>query len=212
MEPGEGACTPHPRRSGRSSSSVCQRGQFFSSRLAGVFSPAGRRFLTGSEDGTARLWGTATGEQVGPPLGHQGTVRSVAFSPDGQTLLTGAEDRTARLWRAETGQSLGPPLLHPHNVLAVAFGVEGRMILTGCQDDLARLWDAAKFRPLGRSFRHRGPVFGVALGRDGTVLTGSADGTARLWTVPQPLSVDGDRIAVGCRGAFRCQTGGIWDR
>ena len=66
-----------------------------------AFSPDGKTVLTGSSDKTARLWETATGKQLGPPLQHQGGVLAVAFSPDGKTVVTGSAhfDHTARLWR-----------------------------------------------------------------------------------------------------------------
>ena len=35
-----------------------------------LFRPDGRAILTGSTDGTARLWDAATGQPLGPPLGH----------------------------------------------------------------------------------------------------------------------------------------------
>jgi len=54
--------------------------------------------LTGSRDGTARLWNIETGEQIRIFSGHEGWVNSVAFSPDEQYILTSGTDGTARLW------------------------------------------------------------------------------------------------------------------
>jgi dipeptidyl aminopeptidase/acylaminoacyl peptidase len=66
-----------------------------------VFSPDGRRILTASWDGTARLWDAETGAP-GPVLrGHEGRVRTAVFSPDGRRILTASGDRTARLWPGE---------------------------------------------------------------------------------------------------------------
>ena len=53
--------------------------------------------LTGSKDQTARLWDTASGKPIGPPLRHRGLVIGVAFSADGKTALTGSMDFTAKL-------------------------------------------------------------------------------------------------------------------
>ncbi|MCP5107441.1 MAG: hypothetical protein GY950_28900, partial [bacterium] len=63
--------------------------------LAVAFSPDGKTVLTGSVDGTARLWRADTGKPLGKPMTHGNWVRAVAFSPDEKTLLTGSDDGTA---------------------------------------------------------------------------------------------------------------------
>ena len=48
-----------------------------------IYSPNGARVVTGSDDGTIRIWDTETGATVGEPLtGHNGGVHSVAYSPN----------------------------------------------------------------------------------------------------------------------------------
>ena len=55
--------------------------------------------LTGCEDGTARLWKTATEQPFGTPLQHHSIVGAVSFSPDGQDY----PDRESRLDRPALG-------------------------------------------------------------------------------------------------------------
>src|SRR5262249_47901284 len=102
----------------------------------------GQTVLTGSRDGTARLWKTALGQPIDQPLFHQEDVWAAVFSPDGQTVLTGSGDKTARLWDAVTGKPLGPPLMHQGRVSAAVFSPDGTRILTGSFDGKARLWKA----------------------------------------------------------------------
>jgi WD40 repeat protein/tRNA A-37 threonylcarbamoyl transferase component Bud32 len=147
-----------------------------------AISADGRIALTGSNDGTARLWEVATGRSLGPPLAHRDAVRAVAFSPDGRTALTGSYDHTARLWDVATGLARGAPLAHGGNVTTVAFSPDGQMALTGSNDTTAGLWDAGSGASLRTLVGHRGPVRAVAFSPDGRVIvTGAADGTARLW-------------------------------
>jgi WD40 repeat protein len=51
--------------------------------IAGAFSADGRRFVTGSHDGTARVWNTSTGDLIFTSPVEPSDVAAVAFTPDG---------------------------------------------------------------------------------------------------------------------------------
>ena len=155
-----------------------------------TFAPDGATLLTGSGDGTAHLWDTASGAETRRFEGHVGGtfggVLSVAFAPDGATLLTGGGDGKALLWDTQTSAEIRRFEGHVGGifggVLSVAFAPDGATLLTGSRDGTARLWDTATGEEIRRFEGHVGVVFGVAFAPNGTtLLTGSDDGTARLW-------------------------------
>ena len=108
--------------------------------MAVAWSPDGHHILTGSPDGTARIWDATTGENT-LTLTHDGWVMAVAWSPDGHHILTGSQDGTARIWDATTGENT-LTLTHDGWVMAVAWSPDGHHILTGSPDGTARIWDA----------------------------------------------------------------------
>ena len=66
-----------------------------------AFSPDGCRALSGSSDGTIRLWDLPAGREL-CGLGTE-DVFSVAFSPDGRQVLSANADSMVRLWSLPQG-------------------------------------------------------------------------------------------------------------
>jgi FkbM family methyltransferase len=150
-----------------------------------IFSPDGCKVLTGSYDGTVRLWDTASGCLLLTLEGHTNVVECLAFSPDGNKVLTGSYDGTARLWETESGRLLAILEGHAHAVVAAAFSSDGSKMLTGSSDRTARLWEAASSQLLTILKGHPNVVVNVAFSPDGSkMLTGSHDETVRLWETP----------------------------
>ncbi len=174
--------------------------------LTGIAVSADGTFLTASEDATARLWDTATGLPLGPPLRHAGGVWGVAFHPDGRHFLTGCWDGTARRW--ERGRVYRPvqSLKYRAAVRAVDFSRLGQIVLLAGQGKQAQIWDLDAATPRARPSppKDKTPVGAAVFSRDGHfILTGSSDQIARLWSVDQDggqllHELRGHKDAVGC--------------
>ncbi|MFF3018224.1 caspase family protein, partial [Streptomyces sp. NPDC057939] len=124
--------------------------------------------VTGSDDGTVRIWDLTTGRAVGKPLtGHTGTVFAVTCTLlDGRPVaVTGSWDNTVRVWDLATGQPVGKPLTgHTGSVSAVACTVlNGQPVaVTGSADNTVRIWDLTTGRAVGKPLTgHTGTVFAV---------------------------------------------------
>ncbi len=67
--------------------------------------PAGNQVLSGSEDGTVRVWDINSGGQI-RTMNHGGSVTDVAASSDGKAFASTSTTNTAKLWNAGNGQQI----------------------------------------------------------------------------------------------------------
>ncbi|HKB41467.1 MAG TPA: WD40 repeat domain-containing protein [Gemmataceae bacterium] len=158
-----------------------------------VLTRDGKHALTGSLDGTMRLWEVATGKELRKFEGHTGGVWGVAVSRDGKRAVTAGgagsrgrvidynADRSVRLWDVATGKELKKFEGHTGQVRGVALSSDGKRIASAGQDGV-RLWDAETGKELrqltGMSGGHHGVVFTPD---DAQVLAAGADGRLWLW-------------------------------
>ncbi|MCF3136641.1 NB-ARC domain-containing protein [Streptomyces olivochromogenes] len=146
-----------------------------------AISSDGTWLATGSHDGTARMWDSATGQTTGTLVGHAGSVNAVAISSDGTWLATGSDDATVRIWDPATGAT-GTLVGHAGSVNAVAISSDGTWLATGSDDGTVRIWDLATGDTTATLAGHAGSVGAVAISPDGTWLaTGGNDGVVQLW-------------------------------
>ena len=144
-----------------------------------AWSPDGCHILTGSDDGTARIWDATTGDNT-LTLTHTDPVNAVAWSPDGCHILTASWDGTARIWDATTGDNT-LILTHTDPVNAVAWSPDGHHILTGSYDGAACIWDATTGDNT-LTLTTNSVIEAVAWSPDGChILTASGDRTACIW-------------------------------
>jgi WD40 repeat protein len=95
-------------------------------RVVGVsLSRDGRRALTGSADGTARLWDVETGKELRRLPDITGEVQCVALSPDGRYAAVGT---THALWVWDNKQEKFLLNRHRGITAGVAFSADGREI------------------------------------------------------------------------------------
>ena len=71
-----------------------------------AWNPSGTRLVSGSQDGTLRIWDTATRKCVQTLEGHEGWVNSVAWNPSGTRIVSGSDDRTLRIWESRVDEAL----------------------------------------------------------------------------------------------------------
>jgi eukaryotic-like serine/threonine-protein kinase len=141
-----------------------------------AISPDGKVLAAGR--GPFRLYELATGKERIAPLGHIGTVNSIAFTGDGKTLMSAGQDRTVRVWDAVTGQQK-ICLAHPGPVYGVAPSPDGKM-LAAMTSDAIRVWEVSPMEEQ-TVLRHTGDVASVAFSPDGKSLVSLGSSLRKSW-------------------------------
>jgi WD40 repeat protein len=122
-----------------------------------ALAPAGD-VVTGSDDGTVRIWDAASSRQL-QVMRHEKWVRDAAVSPDGLKVASSSLDDTVRLWNMSTGREIYRLPGHGRvgGVRALGFSGDGNSLVSFGDDFNLRRWDVAtanvireqKLRPTG---------------------------------------------------------------
>jgi WD40 repeat protein len=197
-----------------------------------AFSPDSRLLLTGSWDGTARLWDLATSKTTAELTRHRNSLAAVLFTPDGRGVLTVSHGfRWTSTWPSDFKPDVRDPL--EYRDPAPSTGTVSWVTFQGPRPEgvFARLWDvpAGKervefvwpdrprvydFRPTSAAFSGDGRqvAFGFEVGGQGAGLWDAATGLPiRLfpidWSVRQVhLSEDGSRLLTASPTQWQ-----VWD-
>lgn len=171
----------------RSSAAISGHG---STILACQFAPhTSSRMVTGSGDGTARIWDCDTNTPFKTLRGHNNWVLSVAWSPDGKLIATGSMDNTVRIWNPKTGEQIGQPLTgHTKWITALSWepyhlveiGNTPRLV-SSSKDGTVRVWDLDRHVCQFTMSGHKQCVSCVKWGGLGDIYSTSHDKTIKVW-------------------------------
>ncbi|RDX78914.1 DENN domain and WD repeat-containing protein SCD1, partial [Mucuna pruriens] len=155
-------------------------------------------FISGSTDCSVKIWDPSLrGSELRATLkGHTRTVR--AISSDRGKVVSGSDDKSVMVWDKQTTQLLEELKGHDGPVSCVRM-LSGERVLTASHDGTVKMWDVRTDRCVATVGRCSSAVLCMeyddnvgalaAAGRDvsirmvgDTVITGSDDWTARIWS------------------------------
>ena len=134
-----------------------------------VYLPDGRRAVTGSKDGTAKVWDLESGEQQGTIMDHKNEITGLTVTRDGTKVISSDDDGGIKVWDVESHE-LVEEWCYPETYPIVAILPDDRLIAVGDQAVGIYTMD-------GRQVKH-------SIGVDNVV-----------WSMS--FSADGDKLACG---------------
>jgi len=150
-----------------------------------AISSDGQFALSGSWDGTLRLWDLNTGTTTRSFYGHTKDVLSVAFSADNRQIVSGSRDKAINLWNT-LGQCKFVITEDGHKewVSCVRFSpnLATPLIVSAGWDKMVKVWNLTHCKLRTNLIGHTGYVNTVTVSPDGSLCaSGGKDGTAMLW-------------------------------
>ncbi|MBN1804316.1 MAG: protein kinase [Sedimentisphaerales bacterium] len=156
-----------------------------------AFSPDSKKIITGSTDGTIKIWDIGTGIESTTIHGHKEGILAISLSrPDGKRIISSGRDNVIKVWDTGTGKEL-LSIPEAHNglgfIYSVAFSPDNRYICSGGWDQTIKMWDAATGENVLNFRGHDGWILSIEFSLDGRqiVSSGGGDGTIKVWDVTE---------------------------
>jgi len=149
-----------------------------------VFSPDGRRIVSGGGDRVVKVWDVGTGSEIITLRGHEAAVCAVTVSPDGKTIASAGFDGKIKLWDMESGAELLTLTGHKGVIRALDFSPNGKTLASCGYDRTIRLWNIESGEQTSKLTGHSQIVTWIDFSPDGNRLVScSHDYTIKLWDV-----------------------------
>lgn len=140
--------------------------------------------LSGSWDGTLRLWELVSGATTKRFVGHEKDVLSVAFSADNRQIVSGSRDKTIKLWNTLGECKFTVDQGHTEWVSCVRFSPsQTTPVIVSCGwDKKVKVWNLTDFKLQRDLVGHQGYLNTVTVSPDGSLCaSGGKDAVAMLW-------------------------------
>ncbi|KAF9351997.1 hypothetical protein BGX34_000238 [Mortierella sp. NVP85] len=147
-----------------------------------VYSPDGRTFVVGLENGRINVYLTSSWEKLWTSTDHSNDISSLSYSPRSDQFASSSCDEGIRIWDVITGSCRHVLTGHSWAVTHVVYSPRGDQVASSGADNTVRLWDTTTGRCSRTLKGHTECVFRVEYSPRGNQLAScSADLTIRLW-------------------------------
>ena len=159
------------------------------------FSTDGKLLATGDDNGQVNVWNLQSRRTVAQFQADSNAVYAVQFSPDDQILACAGYDGSVKLWKVQNWKSHGT-LTANGTISEISFSPDSRTIAAAGYGSVY-LWTIDIGENIATFTGHTNWVKTAAFSPEGSALvSGSTDGTLRVWEVTPYSATDRDMVRV----------------
>ena len=139
---------------------------------------------SGSHDCTICVWDISKTICAAVLKGHTKVVWCIAISSDNTHIASGGDDSTVRIWNISESHCLHQ-ISCPDNVKCVAFSLDDSVVIAGCHcgQNQLKAWNTSTGDCVMNYIGHTHAVMCVQVVDSRTIVTGSRDGTVKVWDI-----------------------------
>ncbi|TYJ19415.1 hypothetical protein E1A91_A09G189400v1 [Gossypium mustelinum] len=139
------------------------------------------KVVSGSDDLSVIVWDKQTTQLLEELKGHDAQVSCVRML-SGERVLTAAHDGTVKMWDVRTDTCVATVGRCSSAVLCMEYDDTSGILAAAGRDAVANIWDIRAGRQMHKLLGHTKWIRSIRMVGD-TLITGSDDWTARVWTV-----------------------------
>lgn len=139
------------------------------------------KIVSGSDDHYVLVWDKQTTQLLEELKGHDAEV-SCARMLSGERVLTAAYDGTVKMWDVRTDTCVATVGRCSSAVLCMEYDDSTGVLAAAGRDAVANIWDIRSGRQMHKLLGHSKWIRSIRMVGD-TVITGSDDWTARMWSI-----------------------------
>jgi WD40 repeat protein len=149
-----------------------------------VFNSKGDQMISGSLDGTIKIWSMPEGRLLRAWNGND-KVLALALHPD-DSLLAAGIGNSISLFALPDGDRINILKGHTDIIRSLAFHPGGDLLVSGSNDNTVKLWSLPEGNLLATLTGHEALVSALAISPDGKRLaSGDLGGIVKLWSLPE---------------------------
>ncbi|XP_054818334.1 DENN domain and WD repeat-containing protein SCD1 isoform X2 [Prosopis cineraria] len=139
------------------------------------------KVVSGSDDHSVLVWDKQTTQLLEELKGHDAQVSCVRML-SGERVLSASHDGTVKMWDVRTDTCVATVGRCSSAVLCMEYDDNAGVLAAAGRDGVANVWDIHAGRQMHKLLGHTQWIRSIRMSGD-TLITGSDDWTARIWSV-----------------------------